>query len=52
MKSSVNFGNVQLNDTQLQILVLIKENNKISAASISKELGLSVRTVEKNKRIT
>ena len=37
-----------MNETQKEILRLIKNDNKISAASIAEELRLSSRAIEKN----
>lgn len=47
-KGSEKFGDVSVNETQKEILRLIKNYNKISAASIAEEVGLSSRAVEKN----
>lgn len=47
-ESSVKIDNVVANDTQRKILILINENNQISAADIAKHLSLSVRAIEKN----
>ena len=37
-----------MNETQKEILRLIMNDNKISAASIAEELGLSSRAIEKS----
>ena len=47
-ENSEKFGDVSVNETQKEILRLIKNDNKISAASIAEELGLSSRAVEKS----
>lgn len=47
-KGSEKFGDVSVNETQKEILRLIKNDNKISAASIAEELGLSSRAIEKS----
>ena len=46
VKSSVKY--VGVNETCERILKLIDDNNRISATAIAKELGLSVRAIEKN----
>ena len=46
VKSSVKY--VGVNETCEMILKLIDDNNRISATAIAKELGLSVRAIEKN----
>ena len=48
VKSSVKFGEVMLNGTQLEIAQRIDADNRISAKQISEELSLSVRAIEKN----
>ena len=47
-ENSEKFGDVSVNETQKEILRLIKNDNKISAASIAEELGLSSRAIEKS----
>ena len=47
-ENSEKFGDVSVNETQKEILRLIKNDKKISAASIAEELGLSSRAVEKS----
>lgn len=46
VKSSVKY--VGVNETCEMILKLIDDNKRISATAIAKELGLSVRAIEKN----
>ncbi len=47
-ESSEKFGDILVNETQKEILRLIRNDNRISAASIAEELGLSSRAVEKS----
>ena len=48
VKSSAKFGEVMLNETQMEIAQRIEADNRISAKQISEELSLSVRAIEKN----
>ncbi|MEE0988850.1 MAG: helix-turn-helix domain-containing protein [Kandleria vitulina] len=47
-ESSEKFGDRVLNDTQIEILRLIKGDEKISAATIAKRMNITKRAVEKS----
>lgn len=47
-ESTGKFGDRVLNDTQIEILRLIKGDEKISAATIAKRMNITKRAVEKS----
>ncbi len=47
-KSSAEINGLKLNETQKNILRMIRNNNKSTASEMAKELSLSVRAVEKS----
>ena len=48
VKDSEKIGDITINETQRKILLLIAENNQISAAKIAERVHLSIRAIEKN----
>ncbi len=49
--SSEKFGGKMLNDTQKEIITLIKEDGTNSALSMAKKLNITSRAVEKNIKV-
>lgn len=51
VKVRIKFGEKALNDTQKDILTLIKEDGTKSALSIAQKLNITSRAVEKNIKV-